>query len=86
MVHGRSQTRRHHQLHFYLGDRVALRFPDPEHRTDAAGRTIPHEFVLSGKEADGVCSLDEGRARIWPVVAGEYAEVWDAAEAPAGRE
>ena len=69
-----------------LGDRVALRFPDPERRTDAAGRIIPHEFVLSGAEADGVTSLAEGRARIWPLVAAEYAQVWGTAEPPAGRE
>ena len=66
-----------------LGDKVALRFPDPERRADAAGRTIPHEFVLSGPEADGISSLEEGRERIWPLVAEEYAEVWDAAEPPA---
>ena len=28
--------------------RAALRFPDPEGRTDAAGRVIPHEFVIVG--------------------------------------
>ena len=44
-----------------LGDRVALRFPDPEQRTDAAGCTTPHEFVLSGPEAGGISSLNEGR-------------------------
>ena len=69
-----------------LGDKVALRFPDPEQRTDAAGRHIPHEFVLSGPQADGVNSLEEGRKRIWPLVAAEYAEAWDAAEPPAVRE
>lgn len=69
-----------------LGDRIALRFPDPEQRTDAAGRLIPHEFVLSGQEADGVSSLEEGRARVWPLVAAEYAGVWDAAAPPAVRE
>lgn len=61
-----------------LGDRVALRFPDPEQHTDAAGRAIPHEFVLSGPEADGISSLEEGRDRIWPLVATEHAEVWNA--------
>ena len=69
-----------------LGDRVALRFPDPEQRTDAAGCTTPHEFVLSGPEARGVNSLEEGRDRIWPLVAKEYAEGWEASEPPAGRE
>lgn len=69
-----------------LDDRVALRFPDPERRTDAAGHIIPHEFVLSGAEADGVTSLAEGRARIWPLVAAEYAQVWGAEEPRAGRE
>lgn len=68
-----------------LGGRVALRFPDPEQRTDAAGRTIPHEFVLNGPEADGISSVEEGLGRIWPVVAAEYAAIWNAAEPPAVR-
>ena len=65
-----------------LGDKVALCFPDPEQRTDAAGHLIPHEFVLSGPEADGVASLEEGRERVWLFVTAEYAEAWDAAEPP----
>ena len=65
-----------------LGDKVALRFPDPEQRADAAGRAIPHEFVLNGPEANGISSLEEGRERIWTLVVEEYAEVWDAAEPP----
>jgi hypothetical protein len=56
--------------------RIALRFPDPEQRTDAAGRLIPHEFVLSGDTADGVHSLEEGQATIWPLVAEEYSRIW----------
>ncbi|WP_114854212.1 hypothetical protein [Brachybacterium sp. YJGR34] len=63
--------------------RVALRFPDPEGRRDEAGRVIPHEFVLLGPLAAGVDSLQAGKDRIWPVVAEEYAAVWDA-EDPQG--
>ena len=37
-----------------IGDRAALRFPDPLDRTDRAGRVIPHEFVLDSSIASGV--------------------------------
>jgi hypothetical protein len=60
-----------------LGDRVALRFADPEARQDVAGRVIPHEFVLYGPWALGIDSLEDGVARIWPEVAEEFARVWD---------
>lgn len=66
-----------------LGDRVALRFTDPEARKDAAGRPIPHDFVLTGESAQGVNSLETGRERIWPLVADEYAQIWDQSSPPA---
>ena len=65
-----------------VGDDVALRFPDPLARRDAAGRVIPHDFVLLGEAAVGVKSLDDGRHRVWPLVAEAYARVWDAAGPP----
>lgn len=66
-----------------LGDRVALRFTDPEARQDAAGRPIPHEFVLTGENARDVNSLEAGREKIWPLVADEYAQIWDQSSPPA---
>lgn len=60
-----------------VGDRVALRFADPEGRTDRSGRVIPHDFVLSGDLAVRVRSVAEGIAEVWPLVAEEYARVWD---------
>lgn len=63
-----------------LGDRVALRFPDPEGRQDASGRVIPHDFVLFGSWADQIESLEDGIQRIWPEVADEFARVWDEPE------
>lgn len=68
-----------------LGDRVALRFTDPEARQDAAGRPIPHEFVLTGETAKGMSSLEEAREKIWPLVADEYAKIWDQPSPPATR-
>ncbi len=68
-----------------VGDRVALRFPDPNGRCDAAGRVIPHDFVLLGRWADRINSLEEGRQRIWREVAEEYEGVWDKAEPPPSR-
>jgi hypothetical protein len=62
--------------------KVALRFPDPLGRKDAAGRVIPHEFVVSGDLADGIESVEDGVQQIWPLVAGAYARVWDVAGPP----
>lgn len=65
-----------------VGDRVGLRFPDPEGRTDRSGRRIPHDFVISGEMAEQLDSLGDGIRGIWPLVADRYAEVWDAQTAP----
>lgn len=66
-----------------VGDKVALRFPDPDGRCDAAGRAIPHDFVLIGRTAEGIDSVEDGRRRIWPEVADEFGRVWDEDEPPA---
>lgn len=59
------------------GEVVALRFPDPLGRLDAAGRVIPHDFVVTGELAARVRTVDDGLALVWPLVADRYAEVWD---------
>lgn len=68
-----------------VADKVALRFPDPDERRDAAGRVIPHDFVLLGPWADGINSLENGRQRIWHVVADEFESVWDKTEPPSAQ-
>ena len=68
-----------------VADKVALRFPDPDDRRDAAGRVIPHDFVLLGPWADGINSLDDGRQRIWHEVADEFKSVRKEARPPSGR-
>ena len=65
-----------------VADNVALRFPDPDGRQDAAGRVIPHDFVLLGSWAEEVNSLEAGRQRIWHEVADEFESVWDKTEPP----
>ena len=65
-----------------VAGKVALRFPDPLGRRDAAGRVIPHEFVVSGDLANDIESAEDGRQRVWPPVAEAYAQVWDADEPP----
>ncbi len=65
-----------------VADKVGLRFPDPDGRRDAAGRVIPHDFVLFGRWATEVGSLDDGRERVWPEVADEFAGYWDKVDAP----
>ena len=64
------------------GSTVALRFPDPLGRRDAAGRVIPHEFVVFAKFDVEIDSVEDGRDKVWPRVAGAYAPVWDAERAP----
>lgn len=63
-------------------DTVALRFPDPLARQDLAGRVIPHEFVAFGTSADGIGSVEEGRRLLWPLVADEFARVWELTKPP----
>jgi hypothetical protein len=55
---------------------VALRFPDPLNRKDDAGRVIPHDFVVPEPLASEIRSIDEGREKVWPLVAHIYAQVW----------
>lgn len=62
-------------------DKVALRFPDPLKRKDEAGRIIPHGFVVFPPLADEINSVEYGRQRVWPLVAEEFARVWDLPEA-----
>ena len=64
---------------------VALRFADPDDRRDAAGRVIPHDFVLIGSWADGINTLEDGRPRMWREVANEFKSVWDKTEPPSAR-
>ena len=65
-----------------VAGKVALRFPDPLGRRDAAGRVIPHDFVLFGDLADEIESVEDGLQQVWPLVAGAYARVWDAEDPP----
>lgn len=65
-----------------LGDKVALRFSDPLKRKDAAGRIIPHEFVIFGPAADEIDSVEDGVRLVWPLFADEFAQVWDAPRPP----
>ena len=69
-----------------VGKKVALRFPDPLERKDAAGRVIPHEFVVFGPLAEEIESVEDGLRLVWcqPQVADEFARVWDSAKPPAG--
>lgn len=68
------------------GGRVGLRFPDPEGRRDAAGRVIPHEFVVRGRQAKRIYSLAVGQDWVWPLVAMAYQKVWDADRPPSPEE
>lgn len=62
--------------------KVALRFPDPLGRRDAAGRVIPHEFVVFGDFVNDIQSAEEGLQLVWGQVAQAYAQVWDSENPP----
>ena len=61
----------------HVGDRVALRMLDPEGRTDRAERVIPHEFVVFEPLAAEIHTVDDGRRLVWPLVADEFARIWN---------
>ena len=59
-----------------VADQLALRFPDPLNREDAAGRVIPHDFVVMEPLVNDIRSVGDGLQRVWPLVADIYARVW----------
>ena len=73
---GHSTTCRH------AGSHVALRFPDPQGRRDAAGRTIPHDVVVLPPMAQEIHSVEDGQRLIWPLLADAFARLWDLPEPP----
>jgi len=68
-----------------VGEKVALRFHDPLGRKDVAGRVIPHDFVVFAPLADGIDSVEDGRRDVWPLVADEFAQVWNLPKPHAAR-
>ena len=64
-------------VYLRTGSIAALRFPDPQDRHDRSGRVILHEFVLEGNQVESVQSVEDGLRKIWPLVADEYARIWD---------
>ncbi|ROR90037.1 hypothetical protein EDD33_0872 [Nocardioides aurantiacus] len=60
-----------------VGATVAVRLPDPYGRRDAAGRSIPHEFVVSAPLAEQVETVEDALRILWPQVADDYDKVWD---------
>ncbi|MEW1962354.1 hypothetical protein AB0269_07845 [Microbacterium sp. NPDC077644] len=65
-----------------VGEAVALRFHDPERRTDRSGRPIPHNFVLYDELTERVETVEDGLREVWPLVADDFARVWDLPRAP----
>ncbi|KDP89853.1 MULTISPECIES: hypothetical protein [Clavibacter] len=66
-----------------VGDRLAIRFPDPEGRRDRAGRVISHEFVLLPPLEGAIDSVEAARDLVWPQVEAVFRGAWDAPQAPA---
>ena len=56
---------------------IAIRVPDPEGRRDAAGRVIPHEFVLFRPLSAEISSAQDALNLVWPLVKDDFALNWD---------
>lgn len=54
------------------GDFIAARFMDPEGRVDQSGRVIPHEVIIPKSMSAGVNSIEDVRAKIWPLLKDTY--------------
>lgn len=67
-------------------DAIAVRFPDPLQRSDAAGRIIPHEIVAFGPGIDLIDSLETGIRELWPLVSEIYSQIWDSDDPPSRQE
>ena len=65
-----------------VAETVALRLTDPLKRKDASGRLIPPEFVVFGPLADRVNSVEVGLRLVWPLVAADFARVWELSKPP----
>jgi hypothetical protein len=66
-----------------VGKTVALRLPDPLGRKDVAGRVLQHDFVVFAPLADEIASVEDGLRKIWPLVADDFARVWELPKPPA---
>ena len=65
-----------------VGTEVALRFPDPDGRSDEAGRVIPHDIVVLPPLADDVRSVEDGQQIVWPLLADAFARLWNQPRPP----
>ena len=73
---GESTTYQH------IGSQVALRFADPDGRSDEAGRVIPHDIVVLPPLANDIRSIDDGLRIVWPLIADAFESLWDLERPP----
>jgi hypothetical protein len=62
---------------------IAVRFTDPDGRTDRAGRVIQHDFVILSGETDDLRNVEDARAILWPMVREDFDDFWERPTAPA---
>lgn len=56
---------------------VAIGLIDPLERRDRSGRLIKHDFVVFPPYIKSLKTTDDARKFVWPIVAAEYARIWD---------
>lgn len=65
-----------------VGTTVAVRFPDPHGRRDAAGRLIPHDLVVFPPLSNDVHTVEDALEKVWPLIATEYDDAWSSDTPP----
>jgi len=63
------------------GTLIAVRFADPEGRTDAAGRLIQHDIVVLDPSG-AIRSETEAPNAIWPLLSDAYDSIYNLPKAP----
>lgn len=81
-VEGKSEGWRRVAETVDLPEMVALRLQDPLRRRDRSGRVIPHDFVVFPALADEIDSVEDGLRLVWPLVADDFADVWELPNPP----
>jgi hypothetical protein len=69
---------RNSEMFRHFDGKIAVRFLDPEGRRDFSGRPIPHEMIIPRSMTEGIHSLDDVRAKIWPQLKDSYSDFYDA--------
>ena len=56
---------------------VAVKFTDPQSRTDRAGRLIPHEIAVIGEESKNFKDFNSVKEAVWKILSDTYTKLYE---------